>query len=169
MRARSGQRWWWAVVVVGVVAAFLLIAGWQLQMHPDEELSYRSTNGDLAFTLDFQMSVRDNQAPLWFVTFWAWRQTVGAILWGAQRDAPDEVGPLHAKLARASIGHHDDGKVFPRRFRARHPHCYVLNVLRCVILGAPLTVLPIDDEVDASSSRAGPDAITPGGNPGPGH
>src|SRR6185503_18255812 len=77
MRARSGQRWGLAVLVIGAVAAFLLIAGWQLQMHPDEELSYRSTNGDLAFTLDFQMSVRDNQAPLWFVTFWAWRQTVG--------------------------------------------------------------------------------------------
>ena len=60
-----------------MVAAFLLIAAWQLQMHPDEVLSYRSTNGDLAFTLNIQMSVHDNQAPLWFVSFWAWRQTVG--------------------------------------------------------------------------------------------
>jgi len=67
----------WAVVVVGIVAAFLLIAAWQLQMHPDEVLSYRSTDGDLAFTLNIQMSVKDNQAPLWFVSFWTWRQTVG--------------------------------------------------------------------------------------------
>lgn len=79
MRARSDRSWWMAVLVVGIVAAFLLIAGWQLQMHPDEELSYRSTNGDLAFTLGYQMSTRDNQAPLWFVTFWTWRQTVGDV------------------------------------------------------------------------------------------
>ena len=74
---RSTRSWCLAVIVIGIVAAFLLINGWLLHMHPDEELSYRSTEGDLAFTLDFQMSVRDNQAPLWFVSFWAWRQTVG--------------------------------------------------------------------------------------------
>lgn len=74
MRVRS---WSLAVLVLWIVAAFLLVDGWLLQMHPDEELSYRSTNGDLAYTLDFQMSMQDNQAPLWFVTFWAWRQMVG--------------------------------------------------------------------------------------------
>ncbi|MEP7291470.1 MAG: glycosyltransferase family 39 protein [Chloroflexota bacterium] len=77
MRARSDTRWLWAVLVIGIVAAFLLIAAWQLQMHPDEVLSYTSTDGDLAFTLDIQMSVKDNQAPLWFVSFWTWRQIVG--------------------------------------------------------------------------------------------
>ncbi len=77
MHIRLARSWWLAVVVVGLVTAFLLISAWQLQMHPDEELSYRATNGDLAFTLNFQMSVQDNQAPLWFVTFWAWQQVVG--------------------------------------------------------------------------------------------
>ena len=77
MCARMNHRWGLAVLVIGIVAAFLLIAAWQLQMHPDEVLSYTSTDGDLAFTLDMQMSVKDNQAPLWFVSFWAWRQTVG--------------------------------------------------------------------------------------------
>jgi mannosyltransferase len=59
------------------VAAFLLIAAWLLHMHPDEELSYRSTQGDIAFTLNYQMTLQDNQAPLWFVTFSAWRWAVG--------------------------------------------------------------------------------------------
>ena len=74
MRLRS---WSLAVAVLWIVAAFLLVNSWLLQMHSDEELSYRSTNGDLAYTLNYQMSVQDNQAPLWFVTFWAWRQLVG--------------------------------------------------------------------------------------------
>ncbi|MCC6802193.1 MAG: glycosyltransferase family 39 protein [Anaerolineae bacterium] len=74
MRSRS---WWLVVPVLLLVATFLLVDGWLLQMHPDEELSYRSTNGDLAYTLDYQMSMKDNQAPLWFVTFWVWRQMVG--------------------------------------------------------------------------------------------
>ncbi|MBI1256078.1 MAG: hypothetical protein GC204_01285 [Chloroflexi bacterium] len=77
MRARIDHHWGLAVLVIGVVAAFLLIAAWQLQMHPDEVLSYRSTDGDLAFTLNMQTSVHDNQAPLWFVSFWTWRQLVG--------------------------------------------------------------------------------------------
>lgn len=73
----QAKHWRTAGLVVWLVAAFLLLNSPLLQMHPDEELSYESTNGDLAFTLDYQMSVKDNQAPLWFVTFWAWRQTVG--------------------------------------------------------------------------------------------
>jgi hypothetical protein len=77
MRLRVQRGWGWAVLVVFVVATFLLVGAWRLNMHPDEELSYRSTNGDLAFTINFQTSVQDNQAPLWFVTFWAWRETVG--------------------------------------------------------------------------------------------
>lgn len=77
MPVPSVPRWWAAPLVLWISIAFLLVNGWLLYMHPDEELSYRSTNGDLAFTLDFQMSVKDNQAPLWFVTFWGWRQLVG--------------------------------------------------------------------------------------------
>lgn len=77
MPVPSVPRWWVAPLVLWISIAFLLVNGWLLYMHPDEELSYRSTDGDLAFTLDFQMSVKDNQAPLWFVTFWGWRQLVG--------------------------------------------------------------------------------------------
>lgn len=77
MHVRSIPRFWAAALVLWIAVAFLLVNGWLLYMHPDEELSYRSTDGDLAYTLDFQMSVKDNQAPLWFVTFWGWRQLVG--------------------------------------------------------------------------------------------
>ncbi len=77
MQLRSLPRWWLAPFVLWLTAAFLLTNAWLLQMHPDEELSYRSTEGDLAYTLEVQTSVRDNQAPLWFVSFWAWRQWVG--------------------------------------------------------------------------------------------
>lgn len=77
MRLRSSSLIWLPAVVLWIAAAFLIINSWLLQMHPDEELSYRSTNGELAYTLNFQMSMQDNQAPLWFVTFWAWRTLVG--------------------------------------------------------------------------------------------
>lgn len=77
LAAHGRRQWGWAVLVLLVVAAFLLHSAWLLHMHPDEVLSYVSSDGDLAYTLDVQMSVKDNQAPLWFVTFWAWRTTVG--------------------------------------------------------------------------------------------
>ncbi|MCL4248044.1 MAG: glycosyltransferase family 39 protein [Anaerolineae bacterium] len=54
----------------------LLNIGW-LHMHPDETLSYVSTEGSLADVIHFQISLQDNQAPGWFSVFWTWRQLMG--------------------------------------------------------------------------------------------
>lgn len=75
---RSASRHLWvAVLVLLLIAAFLLVGITLLHMHPDEELSYRSTEIDLGYTLWMQTSVRDNQAPLWFLLFRVWRTFVG--------------------------------------------------------------------------------------------
>lgn len=66
-----------ATAALAVVMTFLLVTLPTLHMHPDEELSYRATNGSLSDTLNWQISLQDNQAPLWFVTFNLWRSAVG--------------------------------------------------------------------------------------------
>ena len=71
------RRWGWAVLFIFLVVAFQATNIPNVHMHPDEELSYRATQGTLADTLNWQMSFQDNQAPGWFVSFWAWRQLVG--------------------------------------------------------------------------------------------
>jgi hypothetical protein len=71
------RRWGWGVLVIFLVVAFQVMNIPNVHMHPDEELSYRATRGTLTDTLHYQMSFQDNQAPLWFVTFWAWQQGVG--------------------------------------------------------------------------------------------
>jgi hypothetical protein len=46
-------------------------------MHPDEELAYAATHGTIPDSIEYQVSLRDNQAPLWFITFTAWRDVIG--------------------------------------------------------------------------------------------
>jgi 4-amino-4-deoxy-L-arabinose transferase-like glycosyltransferase len=60
-----------------LVAAFQMLNVWWLHMHPDEGLSYTSTAGDLAYVITWQTSLQDNQAPGWFMLFWAWQQVMG--------------------------------------------------------------------------------------------
>ena len=78
------RAWLYAVLSVFVVAAFLARNINAVQMHPDDLLSYKATDGDLAFTVDYQASVHDNQAPAWFMTFWAWRQLAGSSEFSAR-------------------------------------------------------------------------------------
>jgi MFS family permease len=75
----QGKRLRWPVEVLALlaVAAFLILNLNRLHMHPDEELSYRSTPDGLIATLHYQTSLQDNQAPLWFLTFRLWRYWVG--------------------------------------------------------------------------------------------
>jgi hypothetical protein len=70
-------RIWRVPLVLLLLASFLLGNVWWLTMHPDENLSYVSTDGDLVYVFRWQMTLQDNQAPAWFVTFWAWRQWMG--------------------------------------------------------------------------------------------
>jgi hypothetical protein len=74
-----GKRLHWPVEILALlaVAAFLILNLNRLHMHPDEELSYRSTPDGLIATLHYQTDLRDNQAPLWFLTFRLWRSWAG--------------------------------------------------------------------------------------------
>ncbi|MEZ4668386.1 MAG: glycosyltransferase family 39 protein [Anaerolineae bacterium] len=107
---RSTRSWLVVLLVLFIVTTFQLININALNMHPDEELSYRATNGTLADTLYFQTSVQDNQAPLWFVSFWAWRALVGnaeftsrmfGLLWAMLALA------LTTQIARRAFGRWD--------------------------------------------------------------
>lgn len=73
----SSSRLWTVSAILWVVFALFTINAHHVYMDPDEELSYRATQGTLADTIAFQTGVQDNQAPLFFVTFWAWQQLVG--------------------------------------------------------------------------------------------
>ncbi|MDZ4769816.1 MAG: glycosyltransferase family 39 protein [Chloroflexota bacterium] len=65
-----------ALALLGI-AAFLILNLDRLHMHPDEELSYRATEGDLIDVLRWQIELQDNQAPLWFVILRIWRTFAG--------------------------------------------------------------------------------------------
>ncbi len=73
-----------AAFVLWLAASLLIFASGLLHMHSDEDLSYRATNGTLGDTIYYQQSLQDNQAPLWFVTFWGWRQLVGDAEWSSR-------------------------------------------------------------------------------------
>lgn len=83
-RSAPARSIWTATLVLWLAASFLLFASGLLHMHSDEDLSYRATRGTLSDTITYQTSLQDNQAPLWFVTFWAWRQTIGDAEWAAR-------------------------------------------------------------------------------------
>lgn len=77
MNSGAERKWDYAVIALWLIAAFLIVNISQLHMHPDEELSYRSAEGDFAFVIHYQQSYQDNQAPGWFLVFSAWRWLVG--------------------------------------------------------------------------------------------
>ena len=55
----------------------LLTAGIRLMyMHPDEHLVYFFTRNDLTFLVNY-LAQQDSHPPLWFSSFWLWRQAAG--------------------------------------------------------------------------------------------
>ena len=75
---RPVRRFPWAgVFLLLLMAAFLFLnMGW-LNMHADEELSYESTPDDVIASIQYQIDLKDNQAPGWFVLFRLWRTATG--------------------------------------------------------------------------------------------
>ena len=75
---RPVRRFPWAgVFLLLLLAAFLLLnTGW-LHMHADEELSYESTPDDVIASIQYQIDLKDNQSPGWFVLFRLWRTATG--------------------------------------------------------------------------------------------
>lgn len=71
------KRWLGGVCLIFLIFAFQVANIPNMHMHPDEELSYRATRDGLDHVFYYQQSGQDNQAPLWFISFWAWQQIVG--------------------------------------------------------------------------------------------
>jgi uncharacterized membrane protein len=70
--------WLWTLPLLWVLAAALIVVGTRvIQPREDEELSYRATRADIVQVFDYQWN-EDNQAPAWFLSFWAWRQLAGS-------------------------------------------------------------------------------------------
>lgn len=78
MRASVRQFPWPGVLMLLLSAAFLTLnMGW-LNMHADEELSYESTEaGDLIGVLQYQIDLKDNEPPAFFLAFRGWRTAAG--------------------------------------------------------------------------------------------
>lgn len=98
---------WVAAAVIFAVAAFLILCIPLLHMHPDEELSYRATNGSLLDTLRWQIDLEDNQAPLWFLGLNIWRRLVGDAEYTSRVLGVMFVLPALAlvyRMARSSFG-----------------------------------------------------------------
>ncbi len=68
--------WVWGLVILFLVAAFHFHSVHSTYMRADEEIAYRSTQYDMAYTVRFQAE-RDVHAPLWFASFWLWQQFMG--------------------------------------------------------------------------------------------
>jgi 4-amino-4-deoxy-L-arabinose transferase-like glycosyltransferase len=71
------QRGW--IIAAGflfAVIVFLVHSIHSTYMRDDEEIAMRVTRGDLAFAVWYQAE-QDVHPPLWFSTFWLWRQAVG--------------------------------------------------------------------------------------------
>ncbi|MGQ9889896.1 MAG: glycosyltransferase family 39 protein [Aggregatilineales bacterium] len=66
-----------AVLTLIYLVLALLTAGIRLMhMHPDEHLVYFFTRNDLGFLVSY-LAQQDSHPPLWFSSFWLWRQIAG--------------------------------------------------------------------------------------------
>ncbi len=68
--------WIIALCFLFAVATFLIHSIHNTYMRDDEEIAMRVTRGDLDFAVWYQAE-QDVHPPLWFSTFWLWRQAVG--------------------------------------------------------------------------------------------
>lgn len=71
------MRSWLAGVAVLFLCAVVLIVGvnW-VHMRADESLVYDFTRSDLSYLVTY-LAAQDSHPPLWFSSFWLWRQLVG--------------------------------------------------------------------------------------------
>lgn len=82
----SKTRWLHLAVVLAVllgIFAYRIGSIDSTYMREDEEIAFRTTGRELIYTLRFQAE-KDVHAPLWFASFWAWRQLAGSTEWAAR-------------------------------------------------------------------------------------
>ncbi|MCS7070164.1 MAG: glycosyltransferase family 39 protein, partial [Anaerolinea sp.] len=65
-----------ALIALLLMTAWLALLIPKLHMREDEMLSFRYTEGSLVDVVRYQ-ATQDNQAPLWYVVFRAWRTWIG--------------------------------------------------------------------------------------------
>ncbi len=70
------QYWLVGVLLIGLIAAYQIHSIQSIYMRDDEEIAFRTTSRDLAYTIWYQAE-QDVHAPVWFSTFWLWQQFVG--------------------------------------------------------------------------------------------
>jgi len=76
MPSRSVRSWLLALLLI-YLSMIVLVTGTNLMhLRPDENLVYDYTRNDLGFLLRY-LAEQDSHPPLWFSTFWLWRQFVG--------------------------------------------------------------------------------------------
>lgn len=65
-----------ALALIYLVLALLTAGIRVMHMHPDEHLVYFFTRSDLGFLVSY-LAQQDSHPPLWFSSFWLWRQVAG--------------------------------------------------------------------------------------------
>jgi 4-amino-4-deoxy-L-arabinose transferase-like glycosyltransferase len=81
---RNSQRFWLAALAVLFLLAVFLVRGIQMTyMRADESLVYDFTNRSLPDMVRFLVE-QDVHPPLWFGSFWLWRQFMGDSEWIAR-------------------------------------------------------------------------------------
>lgn len=72
----SKRGWLFGLFCIFLVAAFHISSIQNRYMRDDEEIAFRTTNQDLSYTIWYQ-ATQDVHAPVWFSSFWIWRQFIG--------------------------------------------------------------------------------------------
>lgn len=72
----TSRPWLFGVVLVFLSAVVLVTGIDSVQMRPDESLVYDFTRNDLPYLVRY-LAAEDSHPPLWFSSFWLWRQFVG--------------------------------------------------------------------------------------------
>lgn len=76
MARKQHYIWLLAMVLIGLIAAYQIHNIQFTYMRDDEEIAFRTTSHDFAYTIQYQAE-QDVEAPLWFPSFWLWQQVVG--------------------------------------------------------------------------------------------
>jgi len=77
MSKLSGRGWLFALFLIFIFAVVHIHGIHTSYMRDDEEIAFRTTNNDLGYTIWYQ-AYQDVHAPLWFSSFWLWRQFMGS-------------------------------------------------------------------------------------------
>lgn len=76
MSKASSRAWMIGVLIIGMCAVVLITGIDKVHMHADESLVYDFTRADLPYLVRY-LAEQDSHPPLWFSSFWLWRQFVG--------------------------------------------------------------------------------------------